>query len=127
MNKVFFLGILLPIFTACEDRQFQPADIKGVESQLEELSRSVKGIFADTEVSVEELKKLRQIEYDIIKLPLNASPEEMSKTLTTAGQDRWDCFQAEKTQEDNKPMLLFFCKRPVGTPLRYLPSSLIGR
>ena len=127
MNKVFFAVLFAALFVSCSDPSVDPQSIKSLESQFNDLSQSVKEMFSDTEVSVEELKKLRQIEYSVLKIAADSAHDDIANTLSLQGRERWDCFHVEKAKEADKEFFLFFCKRPVGTPLRYIPSSIIGR
>ena len=80
------------------------------------------------ETTLDEVKKLHQIEYDIFKIPATDSTNRISMLLNQRGSERWDCYHVERERtEDNIVNYVFFCKRPVSTPLRYIPGSIVGR
>lgn len=75
------------------------------------------------EDALSELKKLRQWEYRVVKLPLSLPANEQEGALNSLGAEGWECFDPYTVGTD----LRLLCKRRPETPLRYVPNSLLGR
>lgn len=128
MKRLFTLVIILSCCSACKESPVNEQDLSNLEHKLDSLTSAAKQVWSKTEVpnlSVDELKKLRQLEYSVFSISSNSTSEEIGKFLSEKGLDRWDCFHVEKEHNENN--LLFYCKRPVETPLRYLPNTVLGR
>ncbi|MCB0322167.1 MAG: hypothetical protein KDD69_01305 [Bdellovibrionales bacterium] len=117
-------GLLL--FCAACDATNNPAQRQDLEQQV---NQWVNQLVQQSDVPLEELKKLHQLEYQVFRLPLDSAPERIEGALDELGKNRWDCFHvqaARPTKEEPQPSLTFFCKRPSETMLRYVPRSLVG-
>lgn len=117
----------------CEQTNQTTEQIKELSKQVESLLPVVQ---TGADKSLNELKKLRQIQYRLVSLPAHASDKAIEQKLNAMGDDGWDCVTSGipsdssspdlPHQESSPPILRFFCKRPVETPLRYLPKTLLG-
>lgn len=55
----------------------------------------------------EQINKVIRYEYKVLTVPAGASVSEIEASLSTAGQERWDCFSVVPNQSG----LTVFCKR----------------
>lgn len=82
--------------------------------------------------SVNEFKKVYQVEYKTIVIPFDrANPKTSSllidQSLNDYGQNRWHCYSVEKNEHEGELSFILFLQRPIDTPLRYLPGGIIGK
>lgn len=84
-------------------------------------------IARSSDAPLDEVKKLRQFEYHVFRVPLQSDAAEVERKLTLLGKERWDCFHVERLETDDDQELQFFCKRMPATPLMYVPRGLVGR
>ncbi len=92
----------------------------------------INGVIKGSDAPLEELQKLHQFEYQIVRLSVDSSPKAMEGALDQLGKQRWDCFHVEKqtlldSEQKKRRVFTFFCKRKGETPLRYVPRSILGR
>lgn len=128
MKRLFTFIIVVICISSCRQSPVNKEDIRNLGDQINSLTTTAKEVFSSSDISVDELKKLRQLEYAIFSFPSSDSNEQIAKFLSGKGLDRWDCFHVEKQRtKENEIELAFYCKRPVETPLRYLPNTVIGR
>ena len=131
-SRYFTLFFRLVFFTtflcSCEIESGKPSTAtEEVQQQITEAIDQyvVKG------KSIEELKKLHQIEYKVFTLPIDNSLAKLEGVLSRMGKEKWDCYHIERVsvirEERKVGRLLFFCKRKYDTLLRYVPQSLLGR
>lgn len=138
LRRTIAAGLLLffALAVGCDiNRKQTEQAVKHIESQVNDLSRSVGEFVANTDAP-EELKKLQQFEYHSETVPLQIPASELTERLNTLGKDRWECFATERrpatgataaaSQETIPEQLLILCKRRPATPLRYIPRTLIG-
>jgi hypothetical protein len=103
-------------------------DVASKDETLKSIRKEAKEFLGDTELSLEEVKKLKQVEYHIEAIALEDDATAMAAKLSALGKKRWTCFHIEKQlSSTGEEQLLVFCRRPVYTPLRYVPGSVIGR
>lgn len=79
-----------------------------------------------SEISASELKKLRQLEYKVLEFPASITAQSLAQHLSEIGSDRWDCFSVVPRTRDGKETLFVTCKRQVGTPLRWIPRTILN-
>lgn len=82
--------------------------------------------------SVEEFKKVYQVEYKTVVVPFDkANPKTssllISESLNDLGKERWRCFAVERSEIEGELSFVLFLQRPIDTPLRYIPGSLIPK
>jgi hypothetical protein len=131
-----FAITLLPIlalifFGGCNDPeqvQFGQKKLEELEQLIEklpsdEIKNKLEAIINNPDQSIEELKKLRQIEYKVFSIAVSTPQKELEALLNIHGKERWDCNKLA----DNSGSISFICKRPVDSPLRLIPHSVIGR
>ena len=82
--------------SSCRQSPVNKEDIRNLGDQINSLTTTAKEVFSSSDISVDELKKLRQLEYAIFSFPSSDSNEQIAKFLTEKGLDRWDCFHVEK-------------------------------
>ncbi len=119
--KLFLLFFVFSSFLGCKTVK----DAASKDETIKSLTKGAEELLGNTTLSIEELKKLKQVEYKVLKLALDNSPKELSESLNKLGKERWVCFDVERNTDKNT--ILIFCRRPVYTPLRYVPGSIIGR
>ena len=128
MKRLFIFIFAILLYCGCKESPIDQHQISDLEQKFSSLTASAKQVFSGSEISVEELKKLRQLEYAVFNISSNQTNEQIANFLSNKGLERWDCFHVEKQKTADEAIdLIFFCKRPVETPLRYLPSTVIGR
>ncbi len=97
-------------------------------TDLTALSEKAQKLFADSDISVDELQKLARWEYKIIELTEKTGNSELESTLNKFGFERWECFQIEpQVGSDGSKSLRLFLRRRPDTLLRFVPQSIIGR
>lgn len=74
-----------------------------------------------------ELSKLRQFEYRVVTFPLDAADASIEAKLNALGQEFWECFDTERTEISGDGAIRVFCRRRPDTPLRFVPSTILGR
>lgn len=82
--------------------------------------------------SLAEFKKVYQIEYKTLIIPFDkenpkTSGLSIAQNLNDLGRERWNCFAVERSEHNNELSFVLFLQRPIETPLRYLPGSLISK
>lgn len=120
--NVMSLILLAALGSGCENQ----TPSQSTAEYLEELGEEIQKVIPTRKDSWDEIKKLRQLEYQIFSFPQHTSTMEIAARLCAAGKERWDCFHIEKilplSEEGSEEKLLVFCKRLVDTPLRYIPG-----
>ncbi|MCB0346040.1 MAG: hypothetical protein KDD66_13045 [Bdellovibrionales bacterium] len=102
-------------------------DKKRVTDEAAELTKAAAGTIMDnSDAPIEEVKKLRQFEYRVFRLPLNSEPSHIESQLNALGKERWNCYHVERVKGEQDFELEFFCKRMPATPLMYMPKGFIG-
>ncbi len=109
-------AILTPFVLGCESDEPTAKDALTIESAIE-------SIMPAAERSLDELKKLEEIEYRIISINSDTAPEEVITRLNEAGKEHWDCFHVQPKEENE--VLDFFCKRRTHSALRYIPRTML--
>lgn len=118
-------GVVVVVFTwllmACTQ---EPGEPSRTEQALEELQRFVEERTPDDPVewAREDLERYGDWEYQIISIP-DAEPEVLEAELNELGEERWEVFWIERTDQGLTVML----KRPAVSYLRAVPFSEIGR
>jgi hypothetical protein len=126
INWTRFLSLTLLLFMAScdatESSEFQKTIEEKIHSTLDDLSRN-------SNPTVEEIRKLSQLEYHVETFPLKSEPEVINKKLNLLGRERWDCFSSfgRPGREPDMPEMIVLCKRTPETVLRYVPKSFLGR
>lgn len=119
LTIIFLLGL-----NAC-DRQSTRS--KELEEQFDRLSKTVGDTLKQSSTdSLTELKKLRQLEYKVVRFKTNTSDSSLQDALSKLGAERWDCFHVEKSTTEDGDEYRIFCKRAPETPLMYVPRGLIN-
>jgi len=101
---------------------------KAAAEQYDEVVKILKdkGFIDKTTDSVEEFKKLHQMEYQILEFDSQTSKSLIEIELNSMGKNRWDCYQMHPvTTREGERKLRFYCKRRPDTPLRYVPRSIL--
>lgn len=125
MSRVLLIITTCIAVLALHGCDFMPKLSDG-EKALEMIRREAYDILGNSEKTLEEIKKLHQIEYKIVTMSLSQPISEIESALNTLGKDRWNCFKFEPhTANTATQELLVFCSRPVYTPIRYLPNPLL--
>lgn len=111
---------------------FQSCDRTGNEFQKnleEKVKTTFNEIYESSTPSIEEVKKLAQLEYHMEVFPLETSSREVDEKLNELGKERWNCFSsfARPRKDPQNPEMVVLCKRMPETMLRYIPKSFIGR
>ncbi len=102
-------------------------DKKRVTDEAAELTKAAtQQLMRNSDVPIEEVRKLRQFEYRVFRLPLSSEPAEIESTLNKLGQERWNCYHVERIKGEHDFELQFFCRRMPATPLMYVPKGFIG-
>jgi len=114
LYRTTFIICLLFLLTSCD---FVEKWLSKEDKQL--IDQTVNDARSVIDEGTVEVKKLRQVEYKVLKLP-TTSTAKLEHTLNALGQDRWNCFNSQILNAE----LIVLCKRPVETPLRYLPKAL---
>lgn len=131
--KNIYLSLLLFGLFACDSSSGQNTPSKGSADFIQEqVTKAVQDYIMQPGRSVDEVKKLHQLEYNVFTLALEDSAARYEGVLDELGKNRWDCFHVEKVFTNNEKgdrvgKLLFFCKRSPDTLLRFVPKSLLGR
>ena len=104
-------------------------DLSVGEKALQTIKEEASALLSSPEQTLEEVKKLHQIEYKVVSIPLDQNASEIEQTLNLLGKDRWDCsqFKPLAISNDTEQKIMALCKRPVYTPIRYLTNPLILR
>lgn len=100
-------------------------DLESLNSQLKQLlkqaEQKIDGLAPQTkevtEATSQEVEKLFVFEYKVAELKKEAGTAEIEGALQQLGQDRWECFAADRSDK----VLRFYCKRRPKTYLRYIP------
>jgi len=111
-TSILIAIIYLFILTSC-DRSIHGIDQETIDQSLEELQSGLN-------LSKDELRKLRQLEYKVVTLSNLESDDKLELYLSELGKERWNCFEVIPAATN----LRIFCSRPVETPLRYIPGGL---
>jgi hypothetical protein len=111
-----FLSLTFLAFSACNNSNNE------TEEQISELKSIASDLISKPEITIEEVNKLRQFEYKIVKFPSGSTSEEIHNQLNELGKEFWDCFAVEKSEEND---LFIFCKKKPETPLRYVPKGIL--
>jgi hypothetical protein len=131
--RTFCILLFIFGFISCDKSSGQnTATQKGTDFIQEQVTKALQDYVMQPGRSVDEIKKLHQLEYNVFTLALEDSAARYEGVLDELGKNRWDCFHVEKVFSTNKNgervgKLLFFCKRAPDTLLRFVPKSLIGR
>lgn len=109
-------------------------------SQLEQIQQTVSGAASSANAAlnelqklspddaVQELKKLRQWEYQVLRIAPDVPRVDLEKMLNDEGRENWDCFNVQQMPEPGgKIAYTVFCKRHPETPLSFVPQSILGR
>lgn len=120
------LLLLLPllIFISCNKEQE-----KITKDLNETLSSTIESLTKNPSQPIDEIKKLSQLEYKTLILPLETSASDIDSKLNELGQERWDCSTgfARPRSNPNTPELILICKRTPETVLRFIPKGFLGR
>ena len=127
--SLFYLAALSGCDSAVDyAREVAPSTTRAVEREFEELIDILqeKGLIDKTVSSAEEIKKLYQIEYNIIEVDEHVSVNMVELELNAMGKNRWDCFYIHPINDkDGNKKLRIYCKRGPDTPLRYVPRTIL--
>jgi len=96
---------------------------------LDSSDEAIRGLSAlSPEDAKKEINKLREFEYRVLEYPADVSAKALEVDLQALGALAWDCTPGPlRIIEDEKSVLMVFCKRRPDTPLRYIPQTLLGR
>lgn len=127
--------IHVPLIASCD---FEDKRYKKVSESIDDLTSSMKEIAEDPSKTVDEVKKLRQVEYKLFPLDQTKSLLDMEAMLNNLGKENWDCSAVafkSHGQESNLGMSnnqaaslpslvkcdsVLLCKRQPSTPLRFI-------
>jgi len=120
MPGVIFCGIFS--LAACQQEQSNPTKNSPATTEHSTFSKIMNTVTDTSDVTMQELEKLRQYEYKVLSVESDNSEELIQNQLNDLGKENWDCHSVIYRPDDDK--IQIFCRRRITTPLRYLPQYL---
>lgn len=142
LMRLFFFALFLLMTTAC-DKQVKDTARESAKQQgatptgtlinsgqdtLEAYSKQAQELInkyvSDPQIPIEEINKLRGVDYEVIELNKNSAADQLASRLNDLGAKGWDCSTVIKLSEEKT--LLVCQRKPLSALAFFLRAGLGG-